>query len=376
MGINLKCASCHDSFINDWTLADAYGMASVYSDERLGLEMFQCDKPTGKKANAKFLYPELGLIKADAPQPEKRKQLAAILTSKDNGRLTRTIVNRIWQKFLGRGLVEPVDDMEQKAWNSDLLDWLAEDLLEHGYNLKHTMQVILTSKAYQMPAVSLDEQNRPDFVFTGPAVRRMSAEQFRDALGNLTQLWFDTPAFKPAKAASSKVVETNLIARPAKWIWSEAGAEKSARAEWVYFRKMFSLQEVPEEAVAVIACDNSFTLYVNGTKVTSGKDFTQPNLGMIQKYLRKGENVIAIAAANYTPDLKAPPEGQPPSKEGANPAGLVAYVRLRHKGAVLDFGTDASWTFSRAKAKGWEKAAFMGDEWKQAAELGALDMAP
>ena len=80
MGVNLKCATCHDSFINDWTLADAYGMASVYADERL--EMFQCDKPTGKKATVKFLYPELGQIKPEAPQAERRKQLAAILTSK------------------------------------------------------------------------------------------------------------------------------------------------------------------------------------------------------------------------------------------------------------------------------------------------------
>ena len=48
MGVNLKCASCHDSFINDWTLADAYGLAAVYSDETL--ELVHCDKPTGKSA--------------------------------------------------------------------------------------------------------------------------------------------------------------------------------------------------------------------------------------------------------------------------------------------------------------------------------------
>ncbi len=53
LGVNLKCASCHDSFINDWTLADAYGLASVYSNDVL--EMFKCDKPTGKKAGVKFL---------------------------------------------------------------------------------------------------------------------------------------------------------------------------------------------------------------------------------------------------------------------------------------------------------------------------------
>jgi mono/diheme cytochrome c family protein len=374
MGINMKCASCHDSFINDWTLADAYGLASVYADQRL--EMFQCDKPTGKKSAIKFLYPELGQITPEAPQAERRKQLAEIITSKQNGRLSRTVVNRFWQKFLGRGLVEPVDDMEQKAWSPDLLDWLAQDLADNGYDLKHTMKAILTSRAYQMPSVSMDDQAHSDFVFAGPAVRRLSAEQFRDSLGALTGVWFDTAAFQPPLAPSGKAAEPNAMPKGAKWIWSEPGADQKALAEWVYFRKVFTLAEIPDEAVAVVACDNSFTLYVNGTKVTSGKDFGQPNLGLIKSHLRKGENVIAIAGANSTPDLKTPVEGVAPKPEGANPAGLIAYIRLRSKKEVLDFGTDATWTFSKNKAKEWEKPSFAAIDWKPAAELGGASMAP
>src|SRR6185436_12642900 len=192
MGVNLKCASCHDSFINDWALADAYALANVYADEPL--ELFLCDKPTGKKAGVAFIYRELGDIPASAPKAERTKRLAEIITGKSNGRLTRTVVNRLWAKFLGRGLIEPVDEMEQHAWNQDLLDWLAEDLAAHGYDLKHTMKLILTSRAYQLPAVSLDEQSRTDYIFTGPAVRRLSAEQFRDALATLTGVWYREPA--------------------------------------------------------------------------------------------------------------------------------------------------------------------------------------
>ncbi len=221
MGVNLKCASCHDSFINDWTLADAYGMAAVYADGPL--PMFRCDKPTGHQALAKFLYPELGTIPTDAPKAEKERRLAEILTSRQNGRLSRTIVNRLWQKFLGVGLVEPLDDMEQPAWHPDLLDWLAEDLVAHGYDLKRTMQLILTSHAYQMPAVNHDDQKRPDYVFTGPAVRRMTAEEFRDALGQLTGVWYAKAAFKmddthlpprkgdQASAANPGQVRTSLV---------------------------------------------------------------------------------------------------------------------------------------------------------------------
>jgi hypothetical protein len=64
MGVNLKCASCHNSFINTWKLADAYGMAGVYADGPL--EMVRCDKPTGQVAPIKFIYPELGKIDGSA----------------------------------------------------------------------------------------------------------------------------------------------------------------------------------------------------------------------------------------------------------------------------------------------------------------------
>jgi mono/diheme cytochrome c family protein len=209
LGVNLKCASCHDSFVSDWTLAEAYGMAAVYAPGPL--EMFRCDKPTGTTAGARFLYPQLGEIPADAPKAERQKRLAEIITARDNGRLTRTMVNRLWQKFLGRGLVEPADDMEQAAWNPDLLGWLADDLAAHGYDLKRTMKWILTSRAYQLPPVNLDEQPHADYVFAGPAIRRLTAEQFRDAVGQLTGVWFDKANFP---AATNEIRASLVVADP------------------------------------------------------------------------------------------------------------------------------------------------------------------
>jgi len=191
MGINLKCASCHDSFINDWTLADAYGMAGLYADGPL--EMVLCDKPTGKTAPTKFIYQQLGDVQASTNKEVRLESLARLITRREDGRLTRTLVNRLWQKFYGRGLVEPVDDMEKPAWSADLLDWLAEDLADHGYDVKRLIEVMLTSNAYQLPAVAATEQTDPKFVFRGPEVRRLSAEQFRDAIGSVTGAWYPNP---------------------------------------------------------------------------------------------------------------------------------------------------------------------------------------
>ena len=193
MGLNIKCASCHDSFINDWTLKQTYSFAAIFAGGPL--DIHRCDKPTGEKADPAFLYPELGRIDPAVP-PEKRiEQLAGIMTSPKNGRMARTMVNRLWAIFFGHGLVEPVDEMDNPTWNQDLLDWLAVDFAEHGYDLKHTMNLLLTSKAYQRPSVALDP-DAEDFVFRGPVVRRMSAEQFLDGLDQVVLAASDKTAGK------------------------------------------------------------------------------------------------------------------------------------------------------------------------------------
>ncbi|MFN3648789.1 MAG: DUF1549 domain-containing protein [Armatimonadota bacterium] len=187
MGVNLKCASCHDSFINNWKLADAYGMASIYAEGPL--EMVRCDVPTGETAQIRFLYPQLGEIDGKAAPKQRREQLAAVLTSPKNGRLARTLVNRLWGKLMGRALVEPADEMDARPWHPDLLDWLAADFAEHGYDVKRLLEQIATSRAYQLPTVGLDSQATEEFVFRGPVVKRLSAEQFVDAVSALTGIW-------------------------------------------------------------------------------------------------------------------------------------------------------------------------------------------
>ena len=195
MGVNLKCASCHNSFVSTWKLADAYGLAGVYSDGPL--EMVRCDKPTGQTAPIKFLYPSLGAIDGKAPKAKRLAQLATAITSKANGRLTRTFVNRLWAKLMGRGLVEPTDEMDNRPWDPDLLDWLAADFADHGYDVKRTIALIVASQAYQLPAVGQASERIEDFHFTGPCVKRMTAEQFCDAVSRLTGVWSKPAASIP-----------------------------------------------------------------------------------------------------------------------------------------------------------------------------------
>lgn len=211
LGVNLKCASCHDSFVDQWKLTDSYGLAAIYSREPL--EIHRCDVPTGKIAQAYFLFSELGSVDPNAPREERLSTLADLMTSSDNGRLTRTIVNRLWDRLMGRGLVFPVDALGNRPWNEDLLDFLAVDLSDRGYNLKKTLELIATSQVYGSESVAWDPSAPVDeYMFAGPAPKRVTAEQFVDAIWQMTGV---------APAESAKNTEFDKV------LASEAGSPLS-----------------------------------------------------------------------------------------------------------------------------------------------------
>lgn len=360
LGVNLKCASCHDSFINEYTLKDAYGLAAIYADGPL--EIAECDKPSGHTAQVKFLYGELGVIDGNADKATRTRQLAEVLTGKNNGRLARTIVNRLWQRFMGYGLVESVDEMDRPAWHPVLLDWLAEDLVAHGYDLKHTMARILTSRAYQLPAVNLGEQVE-DYVFRGPAVKRMSAEQFCDAVLRLAGMDYPRSDANLNRMAALDIGPKITLSLEPKWIWNTADADKKTRPASVNFRKTVTLAETPTEAYLTIAADNNYTVTINGKRVGSSRNDISPDFYDVKPHLKKGENVIAVTAVNLQPNGRNPVAAEL-TPESDNPAGLIVYARVRAKDTVMDFVSDASWRAVEAKAEG------------EVFELGGPDMAP
>ncbi len=253
LGVNLKCASCHDRFINDWSLADAYGLAAAYSDEKM--ELIHCDKATGKTASPRCSYPEVGALDPALPKAERLQRLAEIITGPKNGRLSRTLVNRLWARLFGRGLVEPLDDMEQPAWNRDLLDWLAEDFAAHGHDVKRTLEVIATSRAYQSPTVEAQDE-KDEFVFRGPQTRRLGAEQFSDAISALTGDWNRLPTSLEFDFTAGGGMAG--LALP-QWIWTDEpvalGAQRlAARAATAALdaatKSVLAVQKKADEAVA------------------------------------------------------------------------------------------------------------------------------
>lgn len=181
LGLNLKCASCHDSFISDWKLKDAYGFANIFSETMM--EINRCDQPTGEMAESRLLWEELGTIDSAASREERLSQMAEKLTHPDNGRLYRTMVNRIWAQLMGRGIIEPVDEMDELPWSQDLLDWLAISFVGNGFDIKNLIYTIVTSRTYQLPSTPVEEMlslKEEGYIFRGPVLKKISAEQFSD----------------------------------------------------------------------------------------------------------------------------------------------------------------------------------------------------
>lgn len=325
LGENLKCASCHDSFINDWKLDDAYGLAAIVADKPL--QMYRCDKATGQVAKIKFLWPELGGIDPAASREIRLKQTADLVTKRENGRFARTIVNRIWKRMMGRGLVEPVDVMGNRPWSEDVLDYLAIHLLENRFDLKKTMSLIANSRIYQSQTVALQDVAEPDFIFRGPVARRMTAEQFLDAVWQITG---GQPAGKkgPIPTIAGQPNQSSRQTTFSNWIWDTKSSSQAKGNATVDFFVEVSLSQVPAQASFVITCDNEFHLMINGQKIKQDTDWTSVEWVQVVRNLKKGKNQFRIVAKNHT--------------DSPNPAALYVSFFLDRRHQPLN------WKFKRS----------------------------
>ena len=346
LGINMKCASCHDSFIDRWKLDEAYGLAAIYAEQPL--EINRCDKPTGRMAKAAWIFPELGSIDATQPKPERLKQLAALMTHRENGRFTRTIVNRLWHRLMGHGIVHPVDAMHTEPWSADLLDLLANQFTADGYDVKKMLAFIATSQAYQSQShTAPDEPDAASFVYAGPVARRLTAEQFLDAVWQLT-------ASGPGSAHGSVLRgKPDPSVKPAaEWIWSN-DTGKAEAGETLTLRKIVKLAQTPTSAKIVVTADNEYQLFINNKLIGADSDLLSAETYAIAGNLRAGANNLMLVIKN--------------GGKGPNPAAAYAEARLVFPdGKTEAITTDASWQWTRSvpNAKGAFTAA--PNDWQSA----------
>ncbi|HEY8537051.1 MAG TPA: DUF1553 domain-containing protein, partial [Vicinamibacterales bacterium] len=190
LGTSMKCASCHNHFSNDeWPQARFIAFAGLFFNT--DLELVRCEKRTGQYVEARFPFALPGMPEEPATTEKARlHRVALLMTDPANPRFARAIVNRLWRRYLGLGLVEPIDDfrIDRPGSHPALLDWLADDFMRNGYDLKHTIRLILTSRTYQHrydPALAdVFDVQKPDAprYYRSPRLRRLTAEQFIDSV--------------------------------------------------------------------------------------------------------------------------------------------------------------------------------------------------
>jgi hypothetical protein len=140
---------------------------------------------TKKRVQPRYLA---GDVERELPGEDIREKLAAWVTSPRNPFFARATVNRIWKRYFGRGIVEPVDDfrLTNPPSNEKLLDALAEDFVRNGYSIRHTERLILNSQVYQLSSKpnetnQSDTQNHSRYY-----LKRMMAEQLLDSIVMVT----------------------------------------------------------------------------------------------------------------------------------------------------------------------------------------------
>jgi hypothetical protein len=198
LGLRLECARCHNHPWEKWTQEDFWGFAAFFG--RMGVkDTYQNDeseitmKPAGevispkskKRVDPKYLD---GPNEKERQDEDIREKLAHWITAPDNPWFARALVNRVFKHYMGRGLVEPLDDFRvtNPPTNQALLDALAKDFVKNGFHLKHTVRTILNSRTYQS-ASEPNETNRNDSLnYSHFYVRRLLAEELIDVMAEVT----------------------------------------------------------------------------------------------------------------------------------------------------------------------------------------------
>ncbi|WP_417849189.1 DUF1553 domain-containing protein [Thalassoglobus sp.] len=211
LGVEMKCARCHDSPTHVSMQEDLLQLAALLKKKPITLPESSSVplgrlEQTGRKPLievtlepgtqvepawpfARYCDESVADSLAEHPQ-DSRDRLAALITAPQNERFAQVMVNRIWQRLMGRGLVPSLSDWEKNSpSHPDLLRWLGHQFVASGYDMKTISRLILNSHAYQRATDPTLTETSP--LYISPAPRRLTAEQIVDSVFHATGTPFD-----------------------------------------------------------------------------------------------------------------------------------------------------------------------------------------
>ena len=200
LGSRIQCAKCHNHPFENWTQDNFYGLSAFFSrvQRKPGLRAEEeviylaRDGEVRQPRTGQMMKPWLpgdGVLERSDKQ-DRRQAFVDWLTTPTNPIFARVAVNRIWAEVMGQGIVDPVDDFRQSnpPSNPALLDKLAADFVEHGFDQKYILRTILASRTYQLSSQATTLNSEDTRFFSHAKIRTLSAEQLLDAICQVTQI--------------------------------------------------------------------------------------------------------------------------------------------------------------------------------------------
>jgi len=205
LGLRMACAQCHHHPYEKWSQDDYWGLAAFFGrigrktipvagagQNQQGGRLAIFNQSRGSVLNKKTNRPA-EIKPLDAPAIEvstyedPRQRLVDWMVAKENPFFARAVANRYWAHFLGRGIVDPLDDMRvtNPPSNPELLDALAKELIDNRFSLKHLVKVIVKSRTYQLSSTPNDYNRHDKQNYARYYPRRMSAEVLFDAVNQV-----------------------------------------------------------------------------------------------------------------------------------------------------------------------------------------------
>ncbi len=204
LGTRIGCAKCHNHPLEKYTQDDYYRFAAYFS--AIKLQRFELRKGTTTLSFAalnkdqrhgvtqprtgQFLTPQAidGTPCTAGPAADPREQLAAWVTDPKNEYFAGAMVNRLWSHFFSTGLVEPIDDLRASnpPSNPELWRAVVHEFVEHHFDLKHIMRLVMNSRAYQLSSTTQPENEADTRFYSHYIVRRLGAEVLLDAVSQTT----------------------------------------------------------------------------------------------------------------------------------------------------------------------------------------------
>jgi hypothetical protein len=196
LGVRIACAECHHHPFDRWSQTDYFGMQSFFAplgvrNTQQGETLFATGDPvtTHPRNGEKIFAHALGALEPKANPPgDRRLELAKWMTAPENPYFARNLANRVWAHFLGRGLVEAVDDMRatNPPTNVELLDALARYLVENKFDLRKFIQTIVASRSYQASSATNPSNERDEQNYSRALFRPLEAEVLLDMVCQAT----------------------------------------------------------------------------------------------------------------------------------------------------------------------------------------------